>query len=74
MSGFHGGLTVWTGTATFVLQGNGQGKVSIPDDYLIYQCDILETVDKALTGYHIGSISITTPTCADDMLILDTDP
>ena len=57
-----------------VLQGNGQGKVPSPDDYLIYQCDILETVDKALTGYHIGSIPITTTTCADDMLILDTDP
>ena len=26
------------------------------------------------TGYHLGSICVTTPTCADDMLVLDSQP
>lgn len=53
-----------------ILQGNGQGKLPSPDDYLSYLVQNLINLAKSLLGFSIGTTDIATPTCADDMLVL----
>ena len=68
----------WEGTISdnevVILQGNGQGKLPSPDDYLTYLSDLLALTASTGLGYYLGSICVTTPTCADDMLVLDAQP
>ena len=77
----YNGLTSrvsWEGTISdnevVILQGNRQGKLPSPDDYLTYLCDLLALTASTGLGYYLGSICITTPTCADDMFVLDAQP
>ena len=70
--------TTWEGkrsSDTFhIRQGNGQGKLTSPDDYITYLSNLLELIRKSGLGYSIGSQCIPSPTCADDMLALASDP
>ena len=56
-----------------VKQGNGQGKTTSPDDYITYLTPLLDLIYQSGAGFHIGSIGIPSPTCADDMLAMATD-
>ena len=56
-----------------VKQGNGQGKTTSPDDYITYLTPLHDLIYQSGAGFHIGSISIPSPTCADDMLAMATD-
>ena len=51
-------------------QGNRQGGLPSPDDYITLLDDNLNIQEKSLLGFHIGNDSFVAPTCADDMLIL----
>ena len=51
-------------------QGNCQGGLASPDDYISYLDDNLQILDTSNLGFHIGSMGFVSPTCADDMLIL----
>ena len=51
-------------------QGNCQGGLLSPDDYITYLDDNLQIQDATSLGFHIGDIGFVSPTCADDMLIL----
>ena len=62
----------WEGK-TSVKQGNGQGKTTSPDDYITYLTPLLDLIYQSGAGFHIGSIGIPSPTCADDMLAMATD-
>ena len=53
-----------------ISQGSRQGGISSPEDYKIYQLDLLNSISEQRIGLHIGSIPVPTPTCADDMLLL----
>ena len=56
-----------------IKQGNGQGKTTCPDDYISHLHNLLEMTSEGDLGYNIGSTCISTPTYADDMLILATN-
>ena len=66
---------MWHGvmSETFpIMLGSRQGTYPSPDDYLSYLCKLklLFMSFSAQAGYSIGSIKVTTPTCADDMIIM----
>ena len=69
--------TMWKGEKSANLiqikQGNGQGKTTSPDDYISHLHNLLEMTSEGDLGYNIGSTCVSTPTCADDMLILATN-
>jgi hypothetical protein len=68
------GKVVWEGNHSehpyTLKQGNRQGGLPSPDDYKSYIKDLLEMLENSKMGYHIGDISLVSPTCADDMLLL----
>ena len=70
--------TTWEGKRSsdtiHIRQGNGQGKLTSPDDYITYLSNLLELIRKSGLGYGIGSQCIPSPTCADDMLALASNP
>ena len=51
-------------------QGNKQGGLPSPDDYITYLDKNLEILENSQMGFHIGNICLVSPTCADDMLLL----
>ena len=53
-----------------IMQGSRQGAYPSSDDYLSCLCKLLFMSSSAPAGYSIGSIKVTTPTCADDMIIM----
>ena len=55
-------------------QGNRQGAFPSPEDYITYLDDNLQILDKSELGFHIGDISLISPTCADDIIILARSP
>ena len=69
---------VWEGAqakTTFPnYQGNGQGKLTSPDDYLSYLYQLMENLSSTGLGYYIGGFCVSSPTCADDMAVLAEDP
>ena len=51
------------------------GKINLsPNDYITYLSDLLELIRRSGLGYGIGSQCIPSPTCADDMLALVSNP
>ena len=65
---------VWNGTKSDktipILQGNGQGKLTSPDDYISYLYNLMKNITSTGLGYYIGDTCISIPTCADDMMVL----
>ena len=53
-----------------ILQGNGQGKLTSPDDYITFLRDLMDILTKSGAGYYIGDTCVSIPTCADDMVAL----
>ena len=53
-----------------MLQGNRQGALPSPSEYITLLADCLDILDQSSLGFHIGDISFVSPTCADDMLVL----
>ena len=53
-----------------VSQGTRQGGLLSPEDYKIYQHDLLETLTSLNAGFHIGPTEVVSPTCADYMILL----
>jgi hypothetical protein len=51
-------------------QGNKQGGLPSPDDYIAYLDKNIVILEKTQLGFHIGDICLVSPTCADDMLLL----
>ena len=56
-----------------VKQRNGQAKTTSPDDYITNLTLLLDLIYQSGAGFHIVSIGIPSPTCADDMLAMATD-
>ena len=69
--------TMWKGEKSANLiqmkQGNGQGKTTSPDDFISHLHNLLEMTSEGYLGYNIRSTCISTPTCADEMLMLATN-
>ena len=51
-------------------QGSKQGAYPSPEDYVSHLCTLLFMTSKSNLGFHIGSINASTPTCADDMVMM----
>ena len=57
-----------------ILQGNGQGKLTSPDDYITYLQHLMSTITDSGIGFYLGETCISVPTCADDMIALAKSP
>jgi hypothetical protein len=55
-------------------QGNRQGALPSPSDYITLLSNCLDIVETSTLGFHIGDILFSSPTCADDMLLLARSP
>ena len=55
-------------------QGTKQGGLCSTDEYLKYQFDLLVQVFTSEIGFNIGSINVTCPTVADDMILAASSP
>ena len=68
---------VWNGKKSDniikIKQGNGQGKLPSPEDYKTYLKNLLQISADTKLGFHIGTTCVSTPTCADDILVLSPD-
>jgi exonuclease III len=53
-----------------ILQGVRQGAVMSTDLYKLYLHNLLSSLDDQDKGFAIGDITISAPTCADDVLLL----
>ncbi len=63
----------WEGTDSrsyFISQGVKQGAVLSPTLYKMYVNDLLLMLQRSELGFHIGSIPISAPTCADDVSLV----
>ena len=68
---------IWAGKLSreFLLkQGVGQGKILSPDLYKLYINKLLEILESSGNGFHIGINYAGSPTCADDVLLLESKP
>ena len=54
----------------YINQGIQQGEKLSTSLYKCYNNAILDSVTESGLGSHLGTISVATPTCADDILIL----
>jgi hypothetical protein len=54
----------------YIIQGIQQGAKLSTSLYKCYNYAILDSVTEGGLGSHLGTISVATPTCADDILIL----
>ena len=69
------GCVLWEGelSDSFVtLQGNRQATFPSHDDYRSYIMTNLHNLSNTKLGFYISNNSISTPTCADNMLIITT--
>ena len=57
-----------------ILQGVKQGGGLSPDLYKWYIFELLESLKEDKLGLHIGNIYLGTPTCADDVFFMSTEP
>jgi hypothetical protein len=56
-----------------VLQGVSQGGILSTHLYKIFVQDLLSELEENSLGYHLGNVYIGTPTCADDVAIIERD-
>ena len=52
-----------------IMQGTRQGAIPSPGDYKSYLLDLLIILQMSNAGFHIGSTSLSCPTCADDLIL-----
>jgi hypothetical protein len=75
----YSGLTTrvkWKGELSntyLVLQGVRQGGILSTHLYKIFVQDLLLELEENSLGYHLGNVYIGTPTCADDVAIIERD-
>ena len=55
-----------------ILQGSRQGAFPSPEDYISHLSSLLHIISRSANGFSIGGTNVTSPTCADDMIISST--
>ena len=57
-----------------IQQGSRKRALPSPDDYKSYINKALTNLTNSSKGFMIGNVDITVPTCADDIILLSTNP
>ena len=70
----HVKLTGTLGDSFNALQGVGQGKILSTHCYKIYVDNLLDRLENSTYGYQIGGTYVGSPTCADDVILIASNP